>query len=530
MSNYVLIADNSVLPQHDTPQRTLPGNKLIPVEKQNRKKCYVWIPARFVLIFWTFFGLFVVYALRANLSVAIVAMVKNQPQTVNETTSSLSCPKQEDNTSSANDFDEEGEFDWSDETQGVILGAFFYGYIITQIPGGLLAEKFGGKWLFGIGTLISSIATILTPLAARCHVSLMIVIRFIAGVGEGVTFPAYYTLFSNWIPQQERSASLAITSSGSHFGVIATMPAAAWLCEHGFSGGWPSVFYVFGMVGCAWFCFWAVLVFDRPESHPCITPHEQKYIVENRGSDKKSLHFKSIPWKAILTSLPVWALGITKFGNSWTYYIMMTELPNFLEKMLNFPIEKNGNLNSLMYVAIAVSGIFAGVTSDAIRARKWFSVTTLRKIYQCFATFLPGLGLCLIHFMGCNSYGVIALLIVSMAFHGLANGGEGPSSIDMTPEYIGIVFGISNCLGNISGILAPSSTGYIISSGDGGYEKWQYVFYLASGLNIFGGLAFLVFGSADPQPWPLPYEEITSEETESDISCDISDTKCIQAL
>ena len=79
----------------------------------------------------------------------------------------------------------EGEkFDWDAQTQGNILGAFFYGYVITQIPGGLIAEKYGGKWLFGIGTLITSVLTLLTPLAAEAGTVVFIIVRILEGLGE----------------------------------------------------------------------------------------------------------------------------------------------------------------------------------------------------------------------------------------------------------------------------------------------------------------------------------------------------------
>ena len=60
-----------------------------------------------------------------------------------------------------------GEFDWNPEEQGIVLGSFYYGFIITQIPGGILCEKLGSKWIIGLATFVSGILTILNPLAAR---------------------------------------------------------------------------------------------------------------------------------------------------------------------------------------------------------------------------------------------------------------------------------------------------------------------------------------------------------------------------
>ena len=67
---------------------------------------------------------------------------------------------------------------------GTILGSFFYGYIFTQLPGGWLATYFGGKWVFGIGILVTSVLTIVTPFAARQSVYLFIAVRVLEGIGE----------------------------------------------------------------------------------------------------------------------------------------------------------------------------------------------------------------------------------------------------------------------------------------------------------------------------------------------------------
>jgi len=81
-------------------------------------------------------------------------------------------------------FLKDGPFVWEKSLQGHILGSFFYGYMVSQIPGGLLAEQFGGKWvLFGFLGL-SSLATLLTPAAARLSVGLLIVLRVLVGIGS----------------------------------------------------------------------------------------------------------------------------------------------------------------------------------------------------------------------------------------------------------------------------------------------------------------------------------------------------------
>ena len=75
-----------------------------------------------------------------------------------------------------------GEFDWGKETKSSLLTAFFYGYAVTQIPGGWLADRFGGRRVYGTALAVASVATLLTPLCARTSVVLLYVLRVVCGL------------------------------------------------------------------------------------------------------------------------------------------------------------------------------------------------------------------------------------------------------------------------------------------------------------------------------------------------------------
>lgn len=134
-----------------------------------------------------FFGLTVAYALRVNLSVAIVAMVdKNSSST----------------------FD---HFDWSEQTKSVILSSFFWGYVVTQIPAGQLAQRVGAKVLLLFSLGICSTLAVLTPLFA--HIGgdkLVITLRIVQGLSQGFIFPSTHTLLSKWAPVSERGLPVEI--------------------------------------------------------------------------------------------------------------------------------------------------------------------------------------------------------------------------------------------------------------------------------------------------------------------------------
>ena len=71
---------------------------------------------------------------------------------------------------------------------GLVLGAFFYGYLITPIIGGWLANRFGGKWVYALGMLLANIATVLTPIAARRSYHVLIFARVMVGLGQVLIF------------------------------------------------------------------------------------------------------------------------------------------------------------------------------------------------------------------------------------------------------------------------------------------------------------------------------------------------------
>merc|ERR1719323_2887104 len=145
-----------------------------------------------------FLGFANVYAMRVNLSVAIVAMVNNTAIASNSSIiDNSTCPVSANSTEGP---PPDGPFAWGAKEQGWILGAFFFGYVVTQLPGGRLAEKNGGKRLYGGGILITSIFTLLTPLAATISLPLFIIVRVIEGFGEGVTFPVMHALLAQVRP------------------------------------------------------------------------------------------------------------------------------------------------------------------------------------------------------------------------------------------------------------------------------------------------------------------------------------------
>ncbi|XP_066952319.1 sialin-like [Macrobrachium rosenbergii] len=183
------------------------------------KLTFGWLPARIALALMAWLGFINLYMTRINVSVIIVAMVKRNSSSsapapclvADNSLSNESIESPAFNLTAqppppeASFVDTEGDLmDWDETTQGLILGSFFYGYFLTQIPGGRLAEMYGTKWVFGLCILGGGIYALLSLVAARLHYGAFIFIRVIHGLLQGVSWPSMHACLAQWIPPFER--------------------------------------------------------------------------------------------------------------------------------------------------------------------------------------------------------------------------------------------------------------------------------------------------------------------------------------
>lgn len=126
---------------------------------------------------------------------------------------------------------------------------------------------------------INSAFAFLVPVAAReGGYWWLIVVRFIQGLGEGPIVPCTHALLAKWIPPNERSRMGAVVYAGAQFGTVISMPLSGLLADYGFDGGWPSIFYIFGILGVVWSLAFIWLCYEDPNVHPKIDESEKKYI------------------------------------------------------------------------------------------------------------------------------------------------------------------------------------------------------------------------------------------------------------
>lgn len=435
---------------------------------------------RHLQVFLMFLCLAVAYALRVDMSVAIVAMM--------------------DKNGTGVDFP---EYHWDNTIKANLLTSFFWGYVITQLPAGQLAQRFGPKILLTGSMFICSLFTILMPLAAEYgDWGLLCATRVVQGLAQGFVFPSLHTLLSSWTPMEERGRFGTYVYAGAQVGTIVTMPACGALASS--SIGWPSIFYIFGAVGILCGFLWIFFGADRPGTHKFISKAEQAYIETNLGSKVSTDTKRQTPWIDIFTSLPMWAVVIAHCGQNWGFWTLLTEMPSYMNSILKFDLKANGLLSALPYLVMWLTSFVFSWASDLLNTKQILSLGTSRKVFNSIGHWIPGLALIGLNFSSTtDSTAAVALLTLAVGVNSAAYLGFQLNHIDLSPNYAGTMMGITNCLANIMSIVAPLLVGFIVTN-ENDESQWHIVFYIASSVYFACNLFFVLFGKAEIQPWNDP--------------------------
>lgn len=493
-----------------------------------------FLSIRFLLALIAFVAYATQYTQKINMSVAIVCMVNNTAlketsKLLNETIkavpfevtkanslnlSSNAALEDKCGASTSGKSGIDGEFIWNKKVQGMILSSYFFGYLITEIPGGYLSMKIGPKMVLALSVLVSSIFTIALPWFARFSPIALSVCRFIIGAAHGVIWPAFAGFWASWAPSNERSRLIGTGNAGAQIGNVIALPLGGFLCINGFDGGWPSIFYVFGVLGLVWTVIWFVFASNSPEENRFIGEAEKEYILEETKNTRSSFEESEsgAPWCAIMKSIPAWAIFIGHSCSNWGTYLFLTSLPLYMKEVLKFDIKSNGALSALPYLVFWAFILLAGNIGDYFLMKLKWSKTKVRKIFNSLAFFVPMLAVLGLAFVTCEiKYVGVALLTVGLAFTGCAYGaGFLVNYNDISGSYSGVVFGIGNTFATIPGIIAPSLVGLLTKNNL--QEEWRIVFIITAVVYLIGAIVLLIFSSGELEPWAQKNKKNQVEE------------------
>ncbi|XP_017854045.1 sialin [Drosophila busckii] len=467
------------------------------------------VPARYVLAILGSIGMAIVYGLKVNLSVAMVAMVnhtathrrqeENMSHMMTNVTSvnlvqECSPPGGASNVTAKV---EDGPFDWSEPLQGTLLSCYFWGYLVSQIPLAHVAENFSAKWVMLFSVAINVVCTLLTPVMTEAHYSGLIIMRVLEGVGGGASFPAMHVMIAAWAPPSERMVMSTIIYVGTSAGTALSILLAGVLSAN---WGWRSIFYVMGALSCIWMVLWILLVQDNPKKQRLISPEERHMITSSLGTEQKTEHHPAVPWGKVFRSVPFWAILIAHTCNNFGWYMFLIEIPFYMKQVLKFNVASNAALSALPYFPMIIFSIFLGKMLDTLQSKGKISTTVARKTATSICTVIPGICLLILCFIGCRHYEAVTVMSVGIVAMGAMFSGFLSNHIDIAPNFAGTLVALTNTAATLPGIIVPLFVGFV-THGNQNISAWRIIFGVTIVLFVLEFFVFTIFGSGAEQSW-----------------------------
>lgn len=341
--------------------------------------------------------------------------------------------------------------------QGGILSAFFAGYALFQIPGGMLADKFGSRKVMAIAIAWWSVFTSLTGMIFSYPI--MLFCRCVFGIGEGCFPGASWKMIATYFPSKERATATAIQSSVNTLGPAVAMLVAAGIIA---TYGWRTVFIVLGFPGLLiaasmWFYFR-----DNPADHPKITKEELAELeiqpaANPDGSSNAGITFKEFIKKPIL-----WQMVLIWFLFDITFWGFTSWLPSYLMKVREFSLLKTGITGSIPFFVGTVGTLLGGYLSDRIKGqRKWMFVPNalIAGVFLYLTYTVQSADMVIVY----QSISSFFMFMAMAAFWGLVMD-------TIPPNIMGSASGTVNFGGQAAGFVSPFAMGYLIDASNGSFD------------------------------------------------------------
>jgi MFS family permease len=367
----------------------------------------------------------------------------------------------------------------TDQQLGNVFSIFMLAYALFEVPSGWLADRFGARWMLTRIVLWWSAMTALTG-AAGGYLSLL-AIRWLFGMGEAGVLPSLARAFSRWLPARARGNAFGFTLMAAALGGAATQPLVTTLLAR-FS--WREAFPIFGSVGLIWAAAWFWWFRDDPSVHHSVNAAELALI----GHEPETPH-PPVPWRALIKSRGVLALGAMYFSAIYGWYFYITWLPSYLLRARGFDLATMGWLAMMPLLGVAAGALAGGWISDPLVRRFGLRAglrapglvgLPLAALFMLFAIATPDGRTATFLFAG--AAGSAALGIAPAWSVCLAIGGR----------HAGVVSGAMNTFGNLGGALMPWVMGHTLEA----FGSWNISLYSVAALY---GVAALCWLGIDPE-------------------------------
>ena len=315
--------------------------------------------------------------------------------------------------------------------KGTILSAFYWGYGLSQIPGGWAAHRFGGDVTLTFSFFLWSIASILTPGDAT-NFRAIITARVCVGIAQGFVIPAIHTVLSRWIPPTERARAVSLTTSGMYLGSATAMEILPSVAS---KFGAAFLLRLVGLLGLAWLFFWRITL-SRVKG----AKQMQAMPVATAASGLKSGKQRTgpTPWHRMARHPAVWAIVINNFTFHYAFYVVMNWLPTYFDKVLHINLANLGLIKTLPYITMFAASNAGGWVGDYLINVGRRSVAGGRKAVNTAGFWAAAAALMLMP--GATSIGSgIMYTTIALGACGFARGGFSVNHMDIAPKYAGLV-------------------------------------------------------------------------------------------
>jgi MFS family permease len=349
---------------------------------------------------------------------------------------------------------------------GLVFSAFAYPYLVLQIVGGWVSDRFGARRTLIVCGALWAGATVLTGLAGG--LASLLIARVLLGLGEGATFPAATCAMSRWFPKAMRGFAQGLTHAGARAGnTVAPMIVAAVMAVY----GWRASFYACAAISFAWVGLWALTFTEYPRDHPRITRAELD-AVPARGPRPQ------VAWGPLFRRMmPV---TVVYFCYGWTLWLFLSWIPQYFLHNYQLDLKKSAIFASGVFLAGVIGDTLGGVVTDALY-RRTGSLNRARSGMVAVCMLFALLSLVPLLFMH-GLYISLACLSAGFFFAEMTIGPMWAIPMDIAPAYAGTASGMMNTGSALAAIISPVAAGQLIDR----FGSWDLPFVGSMVLMGFG--------------------------------------------
>lgn len=354
-------------------------------------------------------------------------------------------------------------------TKGLILSAFGWSYVLMQVPGGIIIDRFGPRLTFAVSLFTWSVVTMLQGLARIVGAWFLIVARVTLGITEAPAFPLNSRVVATWFPRNERGFAIGVYTAGEFGGLAIFTPVLAFILTN---LGWPWMFGICGAIGVIFAVVW-YLAYRDPRQSRSVNQAELDYIREGGGlAETVTAGGRRFSWADVFELFrhrQLWGIYIGQFAVGVTLWFFLTWFPSYLVQARHLSILHAGFYASIPYISAMLGVLFGGWFSDGL-VRRGLPVGPARKT-PVILGLLGASTIMLANYVPTSNLNlVIGIMSIAFFCQGMSNM-SWTLVTEMAPrELQGLTGGVFNVFANIPSIVTPIVIGIILASTNGDFS------------------------------------------------------------